>query len=127
MPASMQAATDLPALGLRRFVLLFAALFAAAAAPVLICDTLPLFDYPNHPAPMHILADLARPPDLQRFYAIAWRPVPDLAMDAITPTLAHVMPLVWAGKAVLLLTLFLLAGCVSALDRTLFRVWFTWP
>ena len=123
----MQAATDLPALGLRRFVLLFAALFAAAAAPVLICDTLPLFDYPNHLARMHILADLARSPDLQRFYAIAWRPVPDLAMDAITPTLAHVMPLVWAGKAFVLLTLFLLVGGVAALHRTLFGVWSAWP
>src|SRR5229473_3208310 len=127
MPASMQAATDLPALGLRRFVLLFAALFAAAAAPVLICDTLPLFDYPNHLARMHILADLARSPDLQRFYAIVWRPVPDLAMDAITPTLAHVMPLVWAGKAFVLLTLFLLVGGVAALHRTLFGVWSAWP
>src|SRR6266849_4217578 len=127
MPASMQAATDLPALGLRRFVLLFAALFAAAAAPVLICDTLPLFDYPNHLARMHILADLARSPDLQRFYAIVGRPVPDLAMDAITPTLAHVMPLVWAGKAFVLLTLFLLVGGVAALHRTLFGVWSAWP
>jgi hypothetical protein len=89
----MQAATALPALGPRRFALLFAALFAAAAVPVLVCDTLPLFDYPNHLARMHILADLARSPDLQRFYTIEWRPVPNLAMDAIVPALAHIMPL----------------------------------
>lgn len=123
----MQAATDLPALGLRRFALLFAALFAAAAVPVLICDTLPLFDYPNHLARMHILADLARSPDLQRFYEIVWRPVPDLAMDAIVPMLAHVMPLDWAAKAFVLLTLFLLVGGAAALHRTLFGVWSAWP
>ena len=123
----MQAATDLPALGLRRFAVLFAALFVAAAVPVLACDTLPLFDYPNHLARMHILADLARSPELQRFYAIAWRPVPDLAMDAIVPALAQIMPLAWAGKAFVLLTLLLLAGGTVALHRTLFGVWSAWP
>jgi hypothetical protein len=123
----MPAAIDLPALGLRRFAALFAALFAAAAVPVLICDTLPLFDYPNHLARMHILVDLARSPDLQRFYEVVWRPVPDLAMDAIVPALAHIMPLDWAGKAFVLLTLLLLAGGVAALHRALFGVWTAWP
>ncbi|HKW54821.1 MAG TPA: hypothetical protein VJO12_14105 [Stellaceae bacterium] len=123
----MQAATALPALGLRRFVLLFAALFAAAALPVLVCDTLPLFDYPNHLARMHILADLARSPDLQRFYAIHWRPVPDLAMDAVVPALAHLMPLDWAGKAFVLTTLLLLAVGAAALHRVLFDAWSAWP
>ena len=122
----MQAATALPALGPRRFALLFAALFAAAAVPVLACDTLPLFDYPNHLARMHILADLARSPELQRFYAIQWRPVPDLAMDAIVPALAHLMPLGWAGKAFVLTTLLLLAGGTAALHRVLFGAWSAW-
>jgi hypothetical protein len=123
----MQAATALPALGPRRFALLFAALFAAAAVPVLICDTLPLFDYPNHLARMHILADLARSPDLQRFYAIQWRPVPDLAMDAIVPALAHVIPLDWAGKAFVLTTLLLLLGGTVLLHRVLSGAWSAWP
>ena len=123
----MQAATALPALGPRRFVLLFAALFAAAAVPVLVCDTLPLFDYPNHLARMHILADLARSPELQRFYAIEWRPVPDLAMDAVVPALAHILPLDWAGKAFVLSTLLLLAGGTAVLHRVLFGAWSAWP
>jgi len=123
----MQAATALPALGPRRFALLFAALCAAAAVPVLICDTLPLFDYPNHLARMHILADLTRSPDLQRFYAIQWRPVPNLAMDATVPALAHIMPLGWAGKAFVLTTLLLLAGGTAMLHRVLFSAWSAWP
>lgn len=126
MPSAMQAATDQSALGARRFAVLFAALFAAAAVPVLICDTLPLFDYPNHLARMHILADWARSPDLQRFYEIVWRPVPDLAMDAIVPVLAHIMPLDWAGKAFVLVTLLLLAGGAALLHRTLFGRWSAW-
>ncbi|HWG81197.1 MAG TPA: hypothetical protein VN681_15550 [Stellaceae bacterium] len=123
----MQAATALPAIGPRRFALLFAALFAAAAVPVLICDTLPLFDYPNHLARMHILADLTRSPELQRFYTIQWRPVPNLAMDAIVPALAHIMPLDWAGKAFVLATLLLLAGGTALLQRVLFSTWSAWP
>jgi hypothetical protein len=123
----MQAATALPALGPRRFALLFAALFAAAAVPVLVCDTLPLFDYPNHLARMHILADLARSPDLQRFYTIEWRPVPNLAMDAIVPPLAHIMPLDWAGKAFVVAILLLLAGGAAVLHRVLFSAWSAWP
>ena len=123
----MPAATALPALSARRFALLFAALFAVAAVPVLVCDTLPLFDYPNHLARMHILADLSRSPDLQRFYAIQWRPVPNLAMDAIVPALAHIMPLDWAGKAFVLTTLLLLAGGAAVLHRVLFSAWSAWP
>src|SRR5579864_4733949 len=123
----MRAETDPPALGLRRFILLFAALFAAAAAPVLICDSLPLFDYPNHLARMHILVDWARSPELQRFYAIAWAPVPNLAMDVIVPGLAQLMPLAVAGKVFVLLTLLLLAGGAAALHRVLFGAWSAWP
>jgi len=123
----MQTETDLPALGFSRFALLFAALFAAAALPVLLCDTLPLFDYPNHLARMHILVDWARSPDLQRFYAVVWAPVPDLAMDVIVPGLARLMPLAVAGKVFVLLTLLLLAGGAAALHRVLFGAWSAWP
>ena len=123
----MHADRHLAALGLPRFALLFAALFAVAALPVLVCDTLPLFDYPNHLARMHVLVDLSRSEDLQRFYAIDWRPVPNLAMDAIVPALAGIMPLTWAGKVFVLATLLLLAGGAAALHRVLFGGWSAWP
>lgn len=110
-----------------RFALLFAVLFAAVATPVLVCDALPLFDYPNHLARMHILADVSRSTALQQFYAVAWRPVPNLAMDAIVPALSRIMPLAWAGKAFVLATLLLLAGGAAALHRVLFGGWSAWP
>ena len=109
-----------------RFALLFVALFAVAAVPVLVCDSLPLFDYPNHLARMHIVSDLPNAPALQQYYEIAWRPLPNLAMDAIVPVLARVMPLAWAGKAFVLLTLFLLAGGAALLHRVLFGAWSAW-
>jgi hypothetical protein len=118
---------DLSRLSFRRFALLFAALFAAAAGPVLICDTLPLFDYPNHLARMHILVAWPDSEALQRFYAIAWRPLPNLAMDVVVPLLAKAMPLVWAAKIFVLLTLLLIAGGAAALHRALFASWSAWP
>ncbi len=108
------------------FVLLFAALFAVAALPVLSCDTLPLFDYPNHLARMHILVAIAHSAPLQRYYEIVWRPLPNLAMDLTVPPLARLMPLAWAGKVFVLLTLFLLAGGAAALNRVLFGRWSAW-
>jgi hypothetical protein len=118
---------DLSALDLRHFGLLFFGLFALAAMPVLTCDTLPLFDYPNHMARMHVLLALPRSEDLRRFYEIDWRPVPNLAMDAIVPALGRVMPLAWAGKAFVLSTLLLLAGGAAALNRVMFGGWSAWP
>jgi hypothetical protein len=110
-----------------RFAPLFAVFFAIAALPVLFCDTLPLFDYPNHLARMHILAALPDSQALQRFYAVVWRPVPNLAMDLIVPPLSRFLPLAWAGKAFVLATLFLLAGGAAALHRALFGGWSAWP
>lgn len=118
---------DPPRLSFRRFAILFLALFVVAALPVLLCGTLPLFDYPNHLARMHILAALPESPNLQRFYAIVWRPLPNLAMDLIVPSLAGLLPLVWAGKLFVLLTLFLLAAGAAALHRVLFGAWSAWP
>src|SRR5690349_17501820 len=79
--------------------LVFAALFVLAAAPVLTCDLLPLLDYSNHLARVHLLAALPRMQTLGEFYALHWAPLPNLAMDAVVPPLLRVMPLAWAGKA----------------------------
>ena len=58
-----------------------AALALFACLPVLLCETLPLIDYPNHLARMHILSALSRSAQLQNYYAIMWQPLPNLAMD----------------------------------------------
>ncbi len=128
MPATLNVAkrADATRLGFARFALLLSALFAASALPVLLCGTLPLFDYPNHLARMHILASLPDSAALQNFYAITWRPLPNLAMDLIVPPLAHLMPLAWAGKVFVLLTLLALAGGVAVLHRVIFGAWSAW-
>jgi hypothetical protein len=118
--------SDLGDLAGWRFAIVFVACFAIAALPVLTVETLPLFDYPNHLARMHILAN---PDDavLQRFYAIRWALLPNLAMDGVVPLLAHLMPLAWAGKAFVLAIFLLLAGGTVALHRTLSRRWSLFP
>ena len=57
----------------------------------------PIFDYPNHLARMHLLAEGG-----DRFYAVRWAALPNLAEDLIVPPLARLMPLALAAKLFLL-------------------------
>ena len=123
---AVRARIDLADLGTRQFVLLFAAFFLVAAIPVLAVETLPLFDYPNHLARMHILADYDSAPLLRQFYALDWRPIPNLAMDLVVPPLSRLMPLAWAGKCFVLAIFLLIAGGAAALHRALFGRWSAW-
>jgi hypothetical protein len=111
----------------RAFAGLFVCLFAIAAVPVLICGILPLVDYPNHLARMTLLARLPQDGLLQHYYALAWRPIPDLAMDALVPPLLRLMPLASAGRAFVLLMFLLIAGGASLLGRVLNGRWSPWP
>ena len=115
------------ATGLPRPALAFAALFLLAALPVSLSTMPPLVDYPNHLARMYLLGHLQDSPALQTYYAIDWRLVPNLAMDATVPLLGRLMPLVWAGKAFVLATFLLLTGGIAALHRVLFGRWSLWP
>ena len=115
---------DLP---FRAFLALFLALFALVCVPLALTPLPPLVDYPNHLARMYLLANLDHAPVLQQFYQLAWRPVPDLAMDALVPPLLHLMPLEWAGKLFLVAIYALLTSGVAVLHRALFGRWSAWP
>ncbi|HKT20241.1 MAG TPA: hypothetical protein VJR47_19465 [Stellaceae bacterium] len=121
----MQGVDRLPPLSGGRFWLLFALLLALSAVPLGLTALPPLLDYPNHLARMHLLPRL---PDaiLERSYAVAWAPLPNLAMDGVIPWLAAIMPLEWAGKLFILLAFALLAGGAAALQRVLFGTWSAW-
>jgi hypothetical protein len=123
----VSATLDLTDLSARRFLLLFAACFVVSAIPILLVDTLPLVDYPNHLARMHIIAAYDSAPALRQFYALDWHPVPNLAMDLIVPSFARIMPLERAGKLFILVTFLLITGGTAALHRCLFRRWSAWP
>jgi len=57
-----------------------------------------LTDYPNHLARMHILAAIDASADLRRYYELHWTPMPYLAMDAMVPLIARIMPIYDAGR-----------------------------
>jgi hypothetical protein len=113
-------------LSFRAFAALFAVLVAASSAPLFACDILPLLDYPNHLARVQLLASLPQSPVLQQFYALAWRPIPDLAIDLVAPPLLRFMPLLAAGKLFVLASFVLMAGGAAALHRVLFGRWSAW-
>jgi hypothetical protein len=114
-------------LGFGAFAALFLALFVLAILPLTLSEVPPLLDYPNHLARMFLLAHLDAAPVLQQFYAVAWRPLPDLAMDATVPPLLTFLPLGVAGKVFIGATFLLLAGGTALLQRVLFQRWSAWP
>jgi hypothetical protein len=107
--------------GLRAWVV-FALLLALVAAPVFSTVLPPLFDYPNHLARMHLLLEGG-----DRFYAVRWAPLPNLAEDLIVPPLARLMPLEAAGKLFLVAILALIAGGALYLNRVATGGWRPWP
>ena len=88
--------------------------------PFAICSPLPLSDYPNHMARMHILANLQHSADLAKYYALDWGFVPNLAMDLFVPAL---IPLLSTEAATMLFTaaaLFLMVSGTILLNRVLY-------
>ncbi len=71
---------------------------ATALAPLTLVKVPGLGDYLNHLARMHVLVEIARSPELQRYYQVHWTPIPYLAMDLVVPVLAQVLPIYMAGK-----------------------------
>ena len=118
---------DLADMPFRVFAAAFVALLLVTCVPLALTPLPPLVDYPNHLARMHLLAALSGSPTLQQYYALVWRPLPDLAMDLLVPPLLGVVSLSTAGKLFLVATYFSSTGGVAVLHRTLNRRWSAWP
>jgi hypothetical protein len=107
------------------FMLLVTAL--AIVAPLLVTKLPPLLDYPNHLARMELLAHGASDPILSRMYATDWHILPNIAIDAIAPSMLRIVPLEVAGRCVIALALLLpFLGSVS-LHISLFHRRSYWP
>lgn len=96
-------------------------------SPLLWASVPPLVDYPNHLARMWILVQNGALPELARNYVVAWRVLPDLAMDLIVPALARIMPLEIAGRLFIALTMLSLVGGTMTLHRALHGRVGLWP
>src|SRR5579863_3386278 len=82
-----------------------------------------LVDYPNHLARMWILAQHGQIPALSANYLIAWRILPDLAMDLIVPPLAGLLSIETAGRIFIALTMLALIAGTATLHRVLNGQW----
>ena len=100
----------------------FALLLALSAAPLFSTVLPPLFDYPNHLARMHLLAEGGN-----AFYDVRWAPLPNLAQDLIVPVLGNLISLELATKLFVLLTFALISAGTIWLNRVATRAWRLWP
>ena len=121
-----RAGVDLADMPFRVFATVFVALLLVACVPLALTPLPPLVDYPNHLARMHLLAALSSSPTLRQYYALAWRPLPDLAMDVLVPPLLGAVSLSAGGKLFLMATYFSSTGGVAVLHRTLHGRWSAW-
>ena len=111
----------------RRVAAAFALLLLLALVPLMSVRVPPLLDYPNHLARMHILLDGGASAMLARAYEIRWSLLPNLAMDAVVPVLARILPLDVAGRLFVGLALALMAAGTVLLHRAATRSWSLWP
>jgi hypothetical protein len=91
-------------------------LFVAALLPLGFVDVIPMTDYPNHLARMHLLA-AAGTPDANPFYDITWKLYPNLAADLLVPQFARLMSVETALKLFLGLSQFLIVTGAIAIER----------
>lgn len=85
--------------------------------PALSIDILPLLDYPNHLARMHILTHWQNDPVLQGTWQIEWRPVPNLAMDLLVPPMATVFGVELASRLFFILAQLMPVAGVLAVQK----------
>lgn len=100
----------------------FALLMILAAVPLFSTVLPPLFDYPNHLARMHLLSEGGN-----AFYAVQWRPLPNLAQDLIVPPLARLVSVAFASKLFLVVSFGMTAAAVVWLNRLATGGWRIWP
>lgn len=109
-------ATGRPAVSFRiAFLAANLVLFAIALVPVFATDVLPLVDYPNHLARMHILGAIEGSPGLQQIYSVVWSAVPNLAMDVAVPGLAKLLGVTRAAQLFVALSMAMLVAGVTFL------------
>ena len=131
LPAALRdpAAPAHPAAPVRLALLLPAAcvLFLITLLPLLATPLPPFDDYLNHLARIHLIALGDAPSPLHTFYAIHWRPLPNLAMDIVVPPLARVIGTFAAGKVFLICSRLMLLTGPFAIHRALYRDWSLGP
>lgn len=108
-------------------LLLAALLTILAALPILLVETPPIFDYPNHLARVHILANLDRVPAFAAHFSADTLLLPNVLADMILLALEPLAGVEAAGKVLVLLLLALTVGGALALGAAAFGRLSPWP
>lgn len=106
---------------------LFAGLFLITLIPFGLCSPLPLSDYPNHVARMHIIAHLGQSADLAKYYSLNWQFIPNLAMDILVPLMMPALSAEIASLVFAALGMFLMSSGAVVLHRQLYGRWSLLP
>lgn len=107
--------------------LIYGVLSLGALYPLFRVDIVPLVDFANHMARMHVLADIADDPVLQSNYRLAWGLKPNLAIDVLLPPLTRIIPLFDLGRLFVALSMLILVAGTAALHRALHGKVGLWP
>jgi hypothetical protein len=91
-------------------------LFVAALMPLALIDIVPMTDYLNHLARIHLLA-AAGTPDANPYYDITWKLYPNLAADLLVPQLARLMSVEAALRLFFGFSQFLVVTGAIAIER----------
>ena len=110
-----------------RLALGYLSLLVIALLPLTVIQYLPLHDYPNHLARMHILVEAGSNLVLNQYYQIDWQILPNLIMDLVVPLLANLMPVENATKLFVALAVALMTSGTVALFAALHRRLSWWP
>jgi len=127
MVASQILETRMSQLNRRQLALGYLALLVTALLPLAVIRHLPLHDYPNHLARMHILVEAGSNPVLNRYYEIDWQILPNLLMDISVPLLAHLVPVEDATRLFVALVMILMTSGTVALFAALHGRLSWWP
>ncbi|MBX3524338.1 MAG: hypothetical protein KF807_14085 [Xanthobacteraceae bacterium] len=111
----------------RAIAALFVLLSIVAAVPVLTHPLVPLGDYANHLARMHVISTIGSDPLLARFYEIEWAVIPNLIMDLVVPVLERFMNIYAAGQIFVISIFVLTLSGTLALNRALYGYWSAMP
>ena len=106
---------------------MFTGLFLIILVPFGLCSPMPLSDYPNHVARMHIIAQLAQSADLAKYYSVNWAFIPNLAMDILAPLMIPALSAEGASLVFAALSMFLMSSGAIVLHRQLYGRWSLLP
>ena len=121
----MHVGTAWPQVLSRRTTWTYAAVYGLLAAivlyPIAMVTVPDLEDYPNHLARMYILTHYSDTELLRHYYAVRWRPIPYLGMDATFVVLGRIANTYDAGRLYVGLCVLLPVLSVAALHYAVHR------